>query len=521
MLDEFQGRKIKRGNGGTYMKPIKSLLLAGVAGLVAVAGAQASDLPVKAKPVQYVKICSLYGDGYYYIPGTDTCIKVGGYIRLDVVWNADGGRTPDYAGVTGAQDRSVGELTSRARANIAMDTRTSTQYGVVRTLASVHLQNQDQLDSLNVARAFVQWQGFTFGRMKSYQDTFNIGDAYNIESQQTGSDTGAVGVNSIAYTQDLGMGVTLTAAVDERRIKSLTNLSVATALKVGAEPTTFYQGATGQQTWPDPYLALHIDQAWGNFAVVGGLHDVNASYYSGNGTGPFASFKSCTQASTTQCGHPGDKVGYFVELGGELKTPFGPGDKIGAGVRYSVGASGFGGGNNLASPDLFGSGNNAAIGFMTDGVFVNGSAIELTTAWSVQAGYDHHWNETWNSTLFGGYSNILHDAQAKSYYAGALCGVANTGATAQTNLSIVAAANSCNPDWSYAEVGTMTRWTPVPNMQISAEVLYSYVKSAFNGTGTIVAGAPGARPTGVYTFANQGIVSGYFRVQRSYSAAEN
>ncbi|MGB7257197.1 MAG: porin, partial [Pseudolabrys sp.] len=28
-----------------------------------------------AKPVQYVKICSLYGAGFYYIPGTDTCIK--------------------------------------------------------------------------------------------------------------------------------------------------------------------------------------------------------------------------------------------------------------------------------------------------------------------------------------------------------------------------------------------------------------------------------------------------------------
>ena len=224
-------------------------------------------MPVKAKAPQYVKICTLYGDGYYYIPGTDTCIKLGGYIRLDVVWNADGGRTPDYAGATGAQDRSVGELTSRARANMAADTRTSTQYGVVRTLASVHFQNQDQADSLNVARAFVQWQGFTFGRMKSYQDTFNIGDNYNIETQQTGSDTGANGVNSIAYTQDLGNGVTLTGAVDERRIKSLTNLSVASALKVGAEPTTFYQGAVGQQTWPDPYLALHIDQSWGNFAV--------------------------------------------------------------------------------------------------------------------------------------------------------------------------------------------------------------------------------------------------------------
>ena len=64
------------------MKVVKSLLLGTAAGLLAVAGAQAADMPVKAKPVEYVKVCSLYGAGFYYIPGTDTCLKVGGYIRV-------------------------------------------------------------------------------------------------------------------------------------------------------------------------------------------------------------------------------------------------------------------------------------------------------------------------------------------------------------------------------------------------------------------------------------------------------
>ncbi len=66
------------------MKMVKSLILGTAAGLVAMTGAQAADLPVKAKPVQYVKICSLYGAGFYYIPGTDTCIKVGGFVRAEV-----------------------------------------------------------------------------------------------------------------------------------------------------------------------------------------------------------------------------------------------------------------------------------------------------------------------------------------------------------------------------------------------------------------------------------------------------
>ena len=69
------------------MRVVKSLLLGTAAGLVAMTGAQAADLPVKARPVQYVKICTLYGDGFYYIPGTDTFIKFSGYLRADYGWN--------------------------------------------------------------------------------------------------------------------------------------------------------------------------------------------------------------------------------------------------------------------------------------------------------------------------------------------------------------------------------------------------------------------------------------------------
>src|ERR1700729_3142999 len=65
------------------MKMVKSLLLGSAAGLVAVTAGQAADLPVKAKPVEYVKICSLYGAGFYYMPGTDLCLKIGGFVRAE------------------------------------------------------------------------------------------------------------------------------------------------------------------------------------------------------------------------------------------------------------------------------------------------------------------------------------------------------------------------------------------------------------------------------------------------------
>ena len=75
------------------MKMVKSLLLGSAAGLVAVTAGQAADLPVKAKPVEYVKVCSLYGAGFYYMPGTDLCIKIGGWVRAEEVYGGNGSMT--------------------------------------------------------------------------------------------------------------------------------------------------------------------------------------------------------------------------------------------------------------------------------------------------------------------------------------------------------------------------------------------------------------------------------------------
>ena len=93
------------------MKMIKSLILGSAAGFVAMSGAQAADLPVKAKAVEYVRICSLYGAGFYYIPGTDTCIKLSGYVRVDMGVNTNNVYTSNYAGPGGRGDRFTNAFT--------------------------------------------------------------------------------------------------------------------------------------------------------------------------------------------------------------------------------------------------------------------------------------------------------------------------------------------------------------------------------------------------------------------------
>ena len=83
-----------------------------------------------------MRICSLYGAGFYYIPGTDTCIKLGGYLRAEVAVNATD-FNGNFSGVNGSANRLTNYYVTRAREDFNVDTRTATEYGVVRTFADV------------------------------------------------------------------------------------------------------------------------------------------------------------------------------------------------------------------------------------------------------------------------------------------------------------------------------------------------------------------------------------------------
>ena len=68
------------------MTLIKSLLLGSAAGIVAVATAQAADLPTrKAAPVEYVRVCNVGGITGWTLPGSDTCVKFSGYMTAHVI----------------------------------------------------------------------------------------------------------------------------------------------------------------------------------------------------------------------------------------------------------------------------------------------------------------------------------------------------------------------------------------------------------------------------------------------------
>src|SRR6266545_1561058 len=117
-----------KSNLEVRMKMVKSLLLGTAAGLVAASGVQAADLPVKAKPVEYVKVCSLYGAAYYYVPGTNTCFKIGFNMNLRFANETDGGNRIIRSGANARYTREDTAFTGiRMTSQLVLDWRTQTE----------------------------------------------------------------------------------------------------------------------------------------------------------------------------------------------------------------------------------------------------------------------------------------------------------------------------------------------------------------------------------------------------------
>src|SRR4051794_22668070 len=291
------------------MKMVKSLVLGSAAALVAMGGAQAADLPVKAKAVEYVRICSLYGAGFWYIPGTDTCIKLGGYVRIDTTFNGSIYDQPAWSADLGQRNRYYDNFASRSRMALTVDTRTGTEYGVVRTFGQADFQFSTQGNStvnpvnftgspstgtntglLNqpgegyvaVEYVFIQFAGFTFGKSASAYASPWQGFPGNITSNLLGGQNTDTGVNNIQYTAQFGNGVSAAIGLDDPVVWDRTavyNLSIPLNATLGGGNA--YAGVHA----PDIVGNIRVDQAWGLFQISAAAHEVSGSYNTLNTAG--------------------------------------------------------------------------------------------------------------------------------------------------------------------------------------------------------------------------------------------
>ncbi|MES5097583.1 porin [Agrobacterium sp. BA1120] len=164
---------------------IKSLLIGSAAALAAVSGAQAADAIVAAEPepLEYVRVCDAFGTGFFYIPGTETCLKFGGYIRFQTDFGRDESGTSDWDSFT--------------RAQFNVDTRTDTELGALRGFIEFRGDADRDGDSgLNIQQAFIELGGLKVGKFYSWWDDDLSGETDVLSTNTL--------FNSIRYTYDAG-----------------------------------------------------------------------------------------------------------------------------------------------------------------------------------------------------------------------------------------------------------------------------------------------------------------------------
>jgi hypothetical protein len=117
------------------MKIPRLLFLGCAAVLVAHAPVRAAELHGKAKPLAREKSCSAYGAGFRRMPGSDLCVKIGGWARAET----SGGNGINWGALNEPAART---LAPQARGYLTTDVRRETGYGTLRAYFSAGVNHE-------------------------------------------------------------------------------------------------------------------------------------------------------------------------------------------------------------------------------------------------------------------------------------------------------------------------------------------------------------------------------------------
>ena len=524
------------------MKMVKSLLLGSAAGLVAVAGAQAADLPVKAKPVEYVKICSIYGAGFFYIPGTDTCIKIGGWVRAEYGFQTGNSAVPYNQGTGGRNTRiDSNELNMRARWTTSLDVRTQTEYGTLRAYHRAGFQTttgETAQGRIYTERGFIQFAGFTFGKSQSYFDFFGGAFCYGCSYTGTASMTGAAGTLLAAYTMTFGNGFTATISLEEGLIRrnaiwdasnDATNALVISNMPGPGAAQDSYNivavnfGDYAAVAVPDIVGSLRVDQAWGSAQIAGALHQLRAGYYGNNTTGAGANVLGVDNRFLS----PNDAYGWAAMAGIVINLPWAKGDKFYVEAAVAEGAGAYVGldGGISGKNNTWGrfNGANVAAAWAIDSIFgtlvSTGGATsqQLTRYFTVTAALEHYWTPALRTNFWGNYTAADYNDVATTLFCSSPQSPVRRLAAPNTPLTGATVVAGCNPDFNVWGVGVRTIWNPAPQFDIGLEVFYTRVETKHDPNQMVFnfAGA-GGRPAGVYFPSSENVWGSILRLQRNF-----
>ena len=156
---------------------MKAILFASAAALTAANGAFAADAIVAAEPepMEYVRVCDAFGTGYFYIPGTETCLKIGGYIRFQTDFGPNKSGTSDWNTFT--------------RAQLEFEAKNDTEFGTLSSLVALRTNARDSSGSVDnktfLDQGYIEIAGLRVGMQYSWWDDDLSGETDVIASNET------------------------------------------------------------------------------------------------------------------------------------------------------------------------------------------------------------------------------------------------------------------------------------------------------------------------------------------------
>jgi hypothetical protein len=356
------------------MTLIKSILLGTAAGMVVVSGAaQAADLPTrKAAPAQdYVKICNVAGQAGFIIPGSDTCLKIsgfvlalysGGNIKNQYILN-DAGTA--YTTINPSSGRDA--LDMSARSALSIDTALNTAYGPLVTSFQFRGNTGSATNGVNNAagsgfaidHGYIQWAGITAGYKGSFYDVFGEGNLWDDYYAPDNLNRNPI---LLAYTATFGGGFSATISLED-------NYASRANTDFTAGEANVYHGVQ----YPDIVGVIDLKQGWGEAAIAGVAH--NTDVIAGADGGSI------------------NKWGYGVNAGVKFNLPGFSGDPKnpdtitfqGDWTKGALGFSGYSAGNVLEN------GNGTAFNFLDQMEYAPGLWAE-PTAWAVAGNIFHRFS---------------------------------------------------------------------------------------------------------------------------------
>jgi len=320
------------------------------------------------------RACTPAGQGYYFIPGTTTCLKIGGRVRSEFLTDVFNGNGVNDSFLELANDQVSNVF--RTRGYVNFEVLTGTEFGLLKAyteiiateISSTSRSTSDDQD-IELDAAFIQWGYLSAGVTESFFDFYtgaNWGAGLNQGFAEDGS------INLVAITAPLAKDVSLSVSLENTQDRQ-------TGIKTVVGDTSLAnRGFSVGSSWPDAIANFRLQRKGMQAQVMGAVRHK-------------AAFSATRLPELDRTAGFGWAIGAGAEF---LVPPLGPNTIVGLQITYSDGA-----------PDIAAATNGTTADAIVDTVL---DQLSTTRRLAIGGGVNHDWTKNLSSALTVSYIHTDH-----------------------------------------------------------------------------------------------------------------